>query len=106
MRENGGLAETLGELVGHAFCQPPGIDEHQRGAMRKNQLRDAIVDFAPHLVRGYCAEFVPRNFNANVELSSMAAVDDPDVAVWLHESCDFFQWTNSCRQTDALRYAA
>jgi hypothetical protein len=46
------FSETFGEGVGYAFGKPPGIHEDERGAVGQDELRDAIVDLAPHFVAG------------------------------------------------------
>ena len=43
------VAQPLAELVGEPLGQPPGVDEHERGAVLAHQLGDA-VDHVAHLL--------------------------------------------------------
>ena len=41
------LAEALGEVARHALGEPAGVDEHERGAVRADELGDAVVHLVP-----------------------------------------------------------
>src|SRR6266404_1128003 len=69
-------------MVGDTLSQAAGVDEDERGGMLISELRETIVDFAPHFVGGDGAEFAGRNFDSEVHLASMADLhDDGIVAV-------------------------
>jgi hypothetical protein len=44
MRTDGVFPQAIGQRFCHAFRQPAGVDEHQRGAMVANQRRHPVVD--------------------------------------------------------------
>ena len=70
------LAQPLGQVMRHALGQPPRVDEHQRGAMRGDQLRQPVVDLLPHLVAGHRAQFVARHFHRQIHLAAVADLHD------------------------------
>ena len=70
------LAEAGGELVGHAFDQASGVDEHQSGAVSGRQLDDAVVDLVPHLVAGDGPEGLRRHLDRQVPLAPVPGIDD------------------------------
>ena len=76
MRGHQLFADALAQMQRHALRQPPRVDEHQRRAMLQRQLRDAVVDLAPHLVAGDGAKLGRRDLHRQVELAAMANVDD------------------------------
>ena len=66
VREHRALAEPLGQMMRHALGQPPRVDEHERRAVRVDQLREPVVDLGPHLVAGDGAELVLGNLDREV----------------------------------------
>jgi hypothetical protein len=49
MRGDGVLAEALGQVSGHPFGQPAGVDENDGGLMRVDQFCEAIVYLGPSI---------------------------------------------------------
>ena len=70
------FSETFGKGVGYAFGKPAGIHEYKRGAVRQDELRDAIVDLAPHFVTGNRAELIERDLDSEVHCTPVSDVDD------------------------------
>ena len=54
------LPERSRQMMRHALGQPPRVHENQRRAVLLHQLRDAVVNFVPHFVRGDRAQFARR----------------------------------------------
>ena len=79
MRGDGGFAETVGELARDPFGHAPGVDEHQRRAVLRDELGQASVDFRPHLVRHHRLERRSWNFQAQIAPALMPRVDDRDL---------------------------
>jgi hypothetical protein len=70
------LAEPLPELVGDPLRHPPGVDEHQRRAVTRHLLGDAIQDL-PHLLgRGHRGQLVVGKPEGEVEGATVPDVDD------------------------------
>ena len=61
------FAEPFGELMGDQLRQPPGVDEDDGRAVGADEIGDAVVDLAPHLVGGDHAELVLRHLHGEVE---------------------------------------
>jgi hypothetical protein len=70
------LAQFLGQLVREPFCQPPRVDEDQRGAMFVNQLDEPLVNFGPLLVHADGTEFCSRQLDREVERPRVADVEN------------------------------
>ncbi len=62
-----------------AFGHAPGVDEHQRRVVLRDELGQARVDFRPHLVRHHRLERRSWNLQAQIALALMARVDDRDL---------------------------
>src|SRR2546423_4050572 len=76
MRGHSVFSEALRKMMGNAFGEAPSVDENQCGRMLLGEFRDAVVDFAPHFIRGDGAEFAGGNFDGQVEFAAMADVHD------------------------------
>ena len=50
VRRHGGVAEPLAQVARQAFGHPPGVHEHNRGAVRADQRRQPVVVLLPDLV--------------------------------------------------------
>ena len=61
--------QPLAELVGDAFGQTAGVDEHERGALLSDQDCDAIQHVTDLLSRGDSFEFAFRQFERQVEVA-------------------------------------
>ncbi len=70
------FADPLAQMHRQTFRQPPRVDEHQRRAMLQRQLRQAVVDLAPHFVGGDRTQFRRGHFDRKIELAPMPDVDD------------------------------
>ncbi len=79
MRGDGVLAETIAELARDAFGHPPGVDEHERRVVLRNERDQARVDFLPHVRRHDRLERRRRNLEAQIASTLMAGVDDRDL---------------------------
>ena len=66
------LADAIAQVTREALGHPPRVDEHQRRAMRRDQLGQAVVVLLPHLVRHHRFERRPRDFQAEIDLAAMA----------------------------------
>ena len=73
------LAEALGQVPGHPLGQPPGVDEHQRGAPLARQLGEPVVDQFPGLVAHHRLERHRRHFQGQVQGAAVADVDNRTV---------------------------
>ena len=71
------IVQALFEVVGHAFRQPSGVDEDQRGAVLPHEVGHPVVDVAPDRVRRHRPQLVLRHLHRQVHLAAMADVDDP-----------------------------
>ena len=104
MRHHDALAQTLGQRERDALAHPARADEHQRRAVRANQLRDAVVDLGPHLVACDGPEFVARNFDGESPFR-VGCPTSTICASRTEESRDVFQRTDRGGKPDALRLA-
>ncbi len=76
MRRHGVLAEPLGQVACRALGVPSRVDEHERRAMRADQLREPVVLFDPDLGRHDRLERRPRQLEREIALTRVAFVDD------------------------------
>ena len=79
MRHHDAFAEALFERERDALAHAAGRHEDERRAVGENLLREAIVDFAPHLAAGNRAEFVAGDFDGERHFAAAADVGDGDV---------------------------
>ena len=70
------LAEQLGELGGDALRHLARVHEDEGGAVRAHQLRHALVDLGPLLVRAHRAQRRGRDLDAEVEVAERARVHE------------------------------
>jgi len=106
--QHGGLTQPLGKMVGHAFRQPPRVDKNECRAMGADQLRQAVVDLAPHLGAGNRAKFVPGHLHRHFHLAAVADRDDAPFAsgeLVAEEVGHFLHRLHRRRETDALQRA-
>ena len=75
------LAQSFGQVMGDAFRQSPGVDEHQGGAMCLDQLGETIIDVRPNGIGRDRAEFIPGRFNSQVHFPALSHVNDV-TGVW------------------------
>src|SRR5581483_5153554 len=69
------VAEALAELVGEAFGEAAGVDEHQRGAVLAHQGGDPVEDVAHLLARGDRLQLALRELERQVEIAPVAGID-------------------------------
>ncbi len=69
-------AEPLRQLPRHPLGQPAGVDEDQRGAVRLDQLGQAVVDLLPDLARHHRFERRGRDFESEIARPAVAGIDD------------------------------
>ncbi len=94
------LAQPFGQRMRDALGETARVDKNECGAIRKDQLRHAVVDFRPHLVRGHRPKFIARNLDCRFHFTPMTDIDDARVGA--QELRDFFDRLHSCRESDAL----
>ena len=70
------LAQPLGKVPRHPLGEATGVDEHEGGAMRLDQLGKPAVDLVPDFVRHDCVERGLWKLEAEIEGSAVAGVDD------------------------------
>ena len=99
------IVQALFKVVGHAFRQPSGVDEDQRGAVLPHEVGHPVVDVAPDRVRRHCSQFVLGHRHRQVHLAAMADVDDPAAhrSGRGEELCDGFNGSLGGREADAGR---
>ena len=103
MRQNNARPKPLGKVMRYALGQPPGVDENQRRAPLADQLRQAIVDFVPHLVARHRAQLALGNFDEQVHF---AAVSHREHArVFAQEAGHRFDRLDGGGEADALQPA-
>ena len=76
VRQDGALAQPLRKVMRHALRQPPRVDENQGRAMRENGLGEPVVNLRPHFIAGHRSQLVFGNFNRQIQLSLMPAIDN------------------------------
>ena len=76
MRRHVFLTQSLSQLMGNAFGQPPRVHENQRRAVRVHQLHDALVNLVPHLVGGDRAQFGGWNLDSEIERALVSNIHD------------------------------
>jgi len=69
-------ADALGELARRALGHAARVDEDQRGAMRRDELGEAVIDLLPDLARHHGFERRGRHFEGEVAVAAVAGVDD------------------------------
>ena len=70
------LAEALSQMKRDALRHAARVHEDQRGAMLAREIGEAIVNLAPHFVRGYGAQFARGNFDGEIEFAAIPHLDD------------------------------
>src|SRR5262245_18484585 len=100
MRKDGVLAESLAEVMRNAPREAAGVDEDEGGAVLADQLGDAVVDLAPHLVGGDRAKLVARDLDTDLHRSHVADVDDGIVVA--QEGGDILDGTDGRGESDPL----
>src|ERR1019366_8301415 len=103
MRQDGGFAEALRQMMSYFFGQAAGVDEHQRGAMFEREIRQAVVDVLPHLIAGDRVQFVARDFDGQIHRAAMADLDNFGVAA--EELRDLFDGADGGGESDFLKWA-
>jgi len=68
--------DALGQLARHPLGQSAGVDEDQRGAVRRDQLGQALIHLLPDLGRHHRLERRVRKFEGEVAGTAVAGVDD------------------------------
>ena len=98
------VAEAGAELVREPFGEPPGVDEHERGAVLPDQRGDAIEDVAHLLGRRDCFELAVGEFQREVEVALVTGVDDHrQLAIADEQPADGFDRPLRGRQPDPVR---
>src|SRR5665213_626695 len=57
MRRDGLFSYAFGEMMRDSFGKASRVYKNKRGAVLPDKLRQAVIDFVPHFVRGYRAQF-------------------------------------------------
>ena len=70
------LAAPVRQVPGHAFGQPAGVDEHDRGAVTGRERGQPVVDLDPDLVGHDRLQRRRRQFQPEVPVADVALVDD------------------------------
>ncbi len=70
------VAEAGAELVREPFGEPPGVDEHEGGAVLSDERGDAVEDVAHLLGRRDRLELAVGELEREVEVALVAGVDD------------------------------
>src|SRR6516164_7860131 len=65
-------ADALGQLARHPLGESAGVDEEQRGAVRRNQLGQALIHLLPDLGRHHGLERRVREFEGEVAGTAVA----------------------------------
>ncbi len=101
-------SETFRQMMGDTLRQAPRVDEDQRRRMLPGELGDAVVNFAPHLIRGNRAKLAARNFDGDVHLALVADVYDRGRGALGtgEEVSDHFDWLLRGRKADARQRSA
>ena len=76
MRRDGVVAEPLGQVPRRALREPARVDEHERRAMRADQLGEPVVLLDPDLGRHDRLERRARQLEREIALARVAFVDD------------------------------
>ena len=76
MRRDRIAPEAFGQMPGDAFGQAPGVDEHQRGAVRVGQFREAVVEGFPGLAGHHRFQRIARQFQRQIPFAHVTGVDD------------------------------
>ncbi len=103
MRRHLIFAQPLAQMQRHPLRQPPRVHKHQRGTMRERQLRQAVVNLAPHFVAGDRPQLRRRNFHREIQLAAMPDVHDRGRGTVRtgEEARDLFNRLLRRRQSDA-----
>ena len=76
MRGDGVVAEPLGQVPRRALREPARVDEHERRAMRANELGEPVVLLDPNLGGHDRLERRARQLEREIALARVAFVDD------------------------------
>ncbi len=76
MRGDRAVGDPFRQFMGDALRHAAGVDEHERGAVRLDQIDQAIVDLLPDFAGHDRLERRVRNLNAKLTRPLMADVDD------------------------------
>ena len=104
VRQHHAFTEAFGQRKRDALAHASRADKHQRRPIGTDQLREAIVGLAPHLVAGNRTEFIARHFYRDRHLTAASDVDH--LRGRTQELRDVFQRTYGCRKPDPLRLLA
>ncbi len=69
-------SEPLAQLVGDPFGHASGVDEHQRGPVPADVLRDPVQDLRHLLAGGHRAQLVVGNLQRQVQLPAVPGIHD------------------------------
>lgn len=94
-------AEALAEGVGDAFGEAAGVDEHESGAVREDEVGDAIVEFGPGFIARDGGEFIPRHFDGDVQGATVAGINEAGGGA--EEAADLLDRLDGGGKPDALR---
>lgn len=76
MGRDGIVSQTLTEVQREPLDHAPRGHENQRRTMRSALVREPIVELCPLLVRAYGAELFARNVNGQLDVATIARIDD------------------------------
>ena len=98
------VAQAGAELVREPFGEPPGVDEHERGAVLADEHGDAIEDVAHLLGRRDRFELAFGELQREVEVALVTRVDDHRQLAIAHEQpADRFDRPLRGREPDPVR---
>ena len=98
-------AQVLGQLMRHALGEPARVDGDEGRAMLFDQLHQALVNLAPHLVRHHRLERRARHLDGEIHLAPVAFVDDR-ARLLREEARDLLDRLLRRREPDPLQRAA
>src|SRR5258706_13389520 len=94
-------------MVRDSLGQAASIDKDQGRRMLLRELREAIVDFAPHFVGCDRAKFARRHFDGEIHFTAVADLHEGRIAAFgggseMGERLDGFLWGGGGRAGQAL----
>ena len=76
VRGDGLFAEPLAQVPRQPLGHAARVDEHERRAVRLDELGEAVVVLVPHFVRHHGVERRPRHLERQIHLPPVPFVDD------------------------------
>ena len=103
------VANPFAKMASHSLGESPRVNEDKCGVVLSNEFGESIVDFVPHLSGHDCLKWCIRQFDCQIKLALVTAVDDRavratsgvDVFRANQEARNFFDWPLSSGKTNA-----